>query len=375
MSEHRYILEPYQGIGSRYICPSCGTRKKFARYFDTVDKCQLSDKVGKCERADNCGYHYTPKQYFADNGIVKPQDIGKKNSTYAASERPASFIDRAIFERSLACYDDNHFITYLSSLFSSDLVKSLIDKYRIGTSKHWPGSTVFWQIDDDSNIRTGKVMQYNAETGKRVKEPKERIHWVHSLLKLKDYCLKQCFFGHHLIAGSNHPIAIVESEKTAIIASAYLPQFIWLASGNKQGLNNDKCMSLKGRKVVLYPDLNAFDEWENKADLYGFAISDLLERKATDEERSKGFDLADYLVRFDVSEFNQRGAINDQPEVQLPEPLNSVYEKFMSAEKDGLLSSHPESLRIKTLWDAVALYRDRPAIQELYVSQLNSINI
>ena len=27
----------------------------------------LSERVGKCNRLDKCGYHYTPKQYFADN--------------------------------------------------------------------------------------------------------------------------------------------------------------------------------------------------------------------------------------------------------------------------------------------------------------------
>ena len=27
----------------------------------------LSDSVGKCNRLNKCGYHYTPRQYFADN--------------------------------------------------------------------------------------------------------------------------------------------------------------------------------------------------------------------------------------------------------------------------------------------------------------------
>ena len=27
----------------------------------------LSERVGKCNRLDKCGYHYTPKQYFTDN--------------------------------------------------------------------------------------------------------------------------------------------------------------------------------------------------------------------------------------------------------------------------------------------------------------------
>ena len=40
-------------------------------------------------------------------------------------------------------------------------------------------------------VRTGKVMCYNAETGHRVKEPKAFVSWAHSELKLLDFHLKQ----------------------------------------------------------------------------------------------------------------------------------------------------------------------------------------
>ena len=37
-------------------------------YIDTENNNQyLSDNVGKCNRLDKCGYHYTPRQYFTDN--------------------------------------------------------------------------------------------------------------------------------------------------------------------------------------------------------------------------------------------------------------------------------------------------------------------
>ncbi len=112
------------------------------------------------------------------------------------------------------------------------------------------------------------------------------------------------FFGEHLLQGNTKPIAIVESEKTAIIASVYLPQFIWLAAGSKDGLSLNKCQVLKGRTVIIYPDLNGFEKWTAKAKelshIASFAVSDLLERKATDKEKGEGLDLADYLIRFPV---------------------------------------------------------------------------
>jgi hypothetical protein len=74
-------------------------------------------------------------------------------------------------------------------------------------------------------------MLNNPTTGKRIKEPFNHINWAQKVLKEPEYELKQCFFGEQLIDKSK-PVAIVESEKTAVIASGYLPQFIWLAAGS-----------------------------------------------------------------------------------------------------------------------------------------------
>lgn len=146
-------------------------------------------------------------------------------------------------------------------------------------------------------------MLYYSDSGKRVKQPFNHISWVHSVMKIPDFELKQCFFGEHLLTREPlQPVGIVESEKTAIIASGYLPEMIWLAAGNKEGLSLDKCKVLAGRKVALFPDLNAFELWSKKAmvlsSLAMVKVSDLLESKATPEEKQRGLDLADYLVQF-----------------------------------------------------------------------------
>ena len=148
-------------------------------------------------------------------------------------------------------------------------------------------------------------MLYNPDTGKRVKEPFDHITWVHSVLKLVDYNLKQCFFGEHLLIDYPYkPVAIVESEKTAIIASVYLPQFVWLACGSLTNLNAARCQVLRGRHVVLYPDLNCFEKWSSKGKelsfITRFVISDLLELRASETDKLKGLDVADYLVRYNL---------------------------------------------------------------------------
>lgn len=208
---------------------------------------------------------------------------------------------------------------YLGTLFSPEIVLRLrgasattetarYSPYFIGTSGRWNGATVFWQIDRRGHIRTGKIMLYDAITGNRVKKPYNRIDWIHKTPPQPDFNLRQCMFGEHLLKDNDKTVAIVESEKTAIIASVYLPEFTWLATGGLSHLNPEKCRALKDRNVVLFPDLGGYDKWKAKAaelsSLARFTISDLLERKATHWNRRDGLDIADYLVRLNVEDFN-----------------------------------------------------------------------
>ena len=67
-------------------------------------------------------------------------------------------------------------------------------------------------------------MLYDSTTGHRTKEPRSYVSWVHTELNLVDYNLKQCLFGEHLLSDNPaKPIAIVESEKSALIATHYTP--------------------------------------------------------------------------------------------------------------------------------------------------------
>lgn len=312
MKIYQYELQPYQGVKSRFICPACGKDRQFTLYVDRQTNEPIAAHVGKCNRESSCGYHYTPRQYFEsnDNGGVAANDYRKMSSSRVClmptpkngnKMKPISTIDYDVFKASLCSYERNHFVQYLINLFGSAVASELIGRYFIGTSKHWDGATVFWQIDQCGKIRAGKIMLYNAQTGRRVKEPMNMIGWVHSVLELDNYNLCQCLFGEHLLRCNSKTVAIVESEKTAIIASAYLPEYVWLATGGLGNLTEEKCRALNGRRVLLYPDLNGFEKWSIRAKelahVARFAVSDLLEVHATESERALGLDLADYLIR------------------------------------------------------------------------------
>jgi hypothetical protein len=293
-------------MNSRYYCPGCKQKEKtFVRYIDKKTGLPIDSSVGRCNRESNCGYHYTPKQYFQEHNIsFEMQTVNSPNLQTKLISKPksASFIPAEVLKASLKGYETNHFTKFLIDLFGIDVTSELIGKYFIGTSKYWSGASVFWQIDITGRIRAGKIMLYSPETGKRVKEPFNHINWVHKVLKRPEFELNQCFFGEHLLKGNTKPVAIVESEKTAIIASIYLPKFIWLATGSSSNLTEEKFKILQGQNVVLYPDLNCYDKWTNKAKelahISQISVSSLLETHASEEERKKGLDIADYLIDF-----------------------------------------------------------------------------
>ncbi|MFZ4525663.1 MAG: DUF6371 domain-containing protein [Chlorobium sp.] len=301
MADYRFELE--KG-GLKYACPACG-KVRFVRYVDTSTGEQVADVVGRCDREDSCGYHLTPKEHFLMTGKnpFGSVSIPAKKREPVPEQEP-SFIDALLMQGSLRNYEQNNFCRWLHGVFGEQKAFELTAAYQIGTSKYWPGSCVFWQIDRAGNVKAGKVMLYNSATGRRTKDPFNHIQWVHKALKLEPYHLQQCLFGEHLLSIDQvRPVAIVESEKTAIVAAGFMPEFIWTATAGKNNLNKEKLKALQGRRVVLFPDLMAFEKWrEIVKGMPGVTVSDILERRAGDADRAAGLDLADYLLRENGSE-------------------------------------------------------------------------
>ena len=201
--------------------------------------------------------------------------------------------------------------------FSDEQIRNAAENYALGATN--TKEVIFWQIDIAGKVRTGKIMQYNPETGKRKKYESGAIDWVHNKLKKsgqlpEDFNLQQCFFGEHLLKiYPEKSVAIVESEKSTIIASCIAPDIIWLAAGSMNGLSIEKCQALNGRDVILYPDLGAFEKWSLKAaEIYEKCnckvnVSTLLEDEATLTDRVNGLDIADYIITELKSKKNYTG--------------------------------------------------------------------
>lgn len=205
MSDNRFILQPYKGRTTRYECPSCHRSRCFTRYIDTEGKLTFPDNVGRCDHEKNCGYHYTPKQYFHDNPEAKKDlfDNGRnvKVPIVPHTEKPKAepyFFDPYLMTRTERDYDHNNLALFLTKLFGMNRIAHQMRLFHAGTTKS--GAIAYWQVDIEGRIRDCKVMVYDAETGHRSKDPQQHVNWLHSLMKIDKNRIQQCFFGEHFIS-------------------------------------------------------------------------------------------------------------------------------------------------------------------------------
>ena len=320
----RYSLQSYKGIATRHACPSCGDKRSFAYYVDE-ENTPLHSSVGRCNHESSCGYHYTPKQYFQDHPECRTSNdcsfdgqkrFEKYKDTPTKPSKPTAIGDIPIHYVEKSKSVQSNFFRFLSTLLgnyygskSQEVLNRLLDEYRLGATRD--GAVIFWQIDKNSNVRTGKVMQYNPEDGHRIKtEQGASINWIHSILKKQkvlpeDWQLSQCLFGEHLL--SLYPdkvVVLVESEKNAIIGSAIFPDYVWLATGGKSQMKEDKLRVLSGRTVLLFPDADGYAEWKQRAESMTYCkaiVSDIIEKHATPKQKADHIDIADWII-FQIQE-------------------------------------------------------------------------
>jgi hypothetical protein len=265
MKEFRYELRK----GSRKdICPNCGKRE-FKPYIDKKTGNPVGERYGRCERINNCGYNNYPKPDKKDNYEPPERSYEQK--------KPIEYVFETLVNDTLSHYADNQFALYLVRLFGENIAVKLLEKYNVGTAKG--GGTIFWQKDLKGKFRTGKVIYYN-ENGKR---SKTRSSWfVHSKIR-QDFNFQQCFFGLHLLKQfPEMPAALCESEKTAVLMSVYMPQFIWIASGGSEMLNVQRLNELH-RLDKVFPDGGQFEKWEGKTRHFSGRQMDVTVDKAIKE--------------------------------------------------------------------------------------------
>ena len=343
ISNGRKILANGNGAQKKHYCNCNDRRKKFVRYVDTVTGDYLPDRYGKCDRLLNCGYHVNPYNdgYAQSKTQEEKDEYSEKRKPFKAKPIPTFFIPHEILKGTRKGYERNSFIQnllkHVKYPFEVTDIKQVISLYNLGTvcKGYRSGAVTFPFIDFEGRVRAIQVKQFNKKNSTVAtdfihsvinnfckKRNKPLPNWLQAYLKNDKKV--SCLFGAHLLAKYQlNPVALVEAPKTAIYATLYYgfpdnpKNILWLAVFNLDSLNVDKCKDLKGRNVFLFPDLSkpraeesCYEKWSRKSlelekqiPQASFKTSDLLEKIATEAERAKGLDLADYLIERDWRSF------------------------------------------------------------------------
>lgn len=270
-NDYRYQFDSRKVTGKapkKFKCPRCG-KKSFVRYVDTRNGCQYINKdVGKCDRINHCGYHYTPYQYFDDNPWLKEEEWQNPAPKLSKQRNRKNEIFQPL-SSDYVLKNHSPFSTFWQWMISdckkklhltNNNLNTVYDDYMIGCTNQ--SDIIFWQIDEERQVHTGHIMQYGPD-GHRLSYQ----NWQHSILIKKgklseDWQLYQCFFGQHLL--KKYPekvVCLVESEKTAVILAAMQPDYVWLAASGSSGLSEEKLKCLKNRQVKVIPDSGCYEKW------------------------------------------------------------------------------------------------------------------
>lgn len=178
--------------------------------------------------------------------------------------------------------------TYLSGIWGVDEVRRAMDAYRVGRytgrikqnsdgSKHTidPGGVImgcancsaFPSIDTAGNIHAIKSIPYPISDHHRIKGNGKSMDWN------KGEYVAGAYFGTHLLPlYPGKRVALVESEKTAIVGTLFAPQYVWIAVQGMQFFKpyseatRDKCDCMRDRTIHIFPDSDGLVKWREAAD-------------------------------------------------------------------------------------------------------------
>lgn len=287
---------PWASRDKQLQCPGCGQKGEYKEYV-YADTLQPVDPVehlcGKCNH-EWC-YHLPPREWFSKHPDAIKREVEKiERKPMKPIVLPYDMVMKAMARG----WKDCNFVRWFGTLpwpkaITREDIKAILIAYHV--SKTRDGRVIWWQVDEQKRVMAGKVMRYKDD-GHRVKESGNgNTDWVHAMIRRKayggmchtnckdchnkaicpipadEYELHQCLFGQHLVneAKNLKVIHVVESEKTALLMAMFDDKFgdehLWMACGGLSNLNPAILQPLKKYHIILYPDTNGIEKWNEKA--------------------------------------------------------------------------------------------------------------
>jgi hypothetical protein len=301
MAEYKYEFE--KSPKKKGTCPMCKFKNEF-RFYEGLPR-----EYGKCERVNHCAYiNPPPSDFKSEYKVPEVKKPVEAKIVYPDQEKIKSF----------TLVHTSNFHKFCIRLGIS---QDHLTKWDVGTDGQ---TTIFALRDQGKRICNLKMVKY-SETGKRdgnsyyLKRNKcsncntsfERSHVkcpscqkTKTILPDEKEKFRICIYGEHTWRAEKDengkftkPLCLVESEKSAVIASFFYPQYDWGAFSAAKNLTDEKIGSgvLFNRTVYNLRDADkAGREAHAETQLTKWAI----EGKGVDlfPERTDGYDIADAII-------------------------------------------------------------------------------
>lgn len=288
MPDYLYSLD---SSSRKYNCPQC-KQKTFVAYVDNESKQPVDEtKFGRCDRENSCSYHLGPwndQEYQNRTSDFKPRRDPEVRQIY-----PDEALITRLIHRTKTCVTPLHRFCNRLTIPNEHLL-------RFGVYSD-DDKTVFAFRNTEQRIVNFKWFKYqdNGHRDKAFKSfslksppapPKESSEESF----IEKY--KLCLFGEHLLDPEKQKIVVVvESEKTAVMASFFYSQFDWVSCASNNGLTDEKIRVLHNRKVYWLCDSDAAgrnNKSLERAKKYidDFYVCDIF------PERHDGYDIADAII-------------------------------------------------------------------------------
>lgn len=228
--------------------------------------------------------------------VLKPHGIDINHPRYRIEGKPQLIITKKQNHKTMKKIQTNTMLKTLPNkrpvlglnpltdlllrVYPQSRVMTALERYHIGFNGFNTGAMgdalIYWQIDEKNRIVNAKKMYYKSD-GHRDKKMPPLVMYPGN---------PQCLFGLHLLADAHpdKPVAIVESEKSALIMSMAKPEYLWMACGSLNNFNENFLEPLRGRLIVGFPDVDIKLDKQT-----GVSVSCAMWRKTAKELRLKGW--------------------------------------------------------------------------------------
>ena len=329
----------------------------------------------------------TDKKIYQPNPCNLPNHSIIRPSVKVISQ-PLYYISEELLQKSSSRVKETGLYNWLIKEFNQTKVDEVLALYKVGASSYKTPdgflATTFPMINSKGQCVDCKIFHIDPKTGSRKSSPPlyswnngktGKLITISTTFAISDMNRKTCmacsdklnckdketcsklkrrkidtatgktewpYFGEHFLMNldRNKPVAIVESEKTAIVCSIVYPKFVWLATGSKANLSPERFFPLRNFDCTIFPDrdgLTGNGNWKDKASQLsksGYRIK--LDTTLTKYPGETHDDLADIIIRL------KNGTESKTPSTEKISATNSIpTENKNSFEEDAFDEEDP----------------------------------